>query len=131
VRLFIDENLSPRLVAIGHEHGYDATCARDRDLLGAPDRSVLAFCVQEDRVCVTNNADDFEQLVGDVELHPGLIVLPNVAREVQLQLLDRALEFIEEAAKTAGHGPRDVMLNHVVHVDESGACALYELPAAQ
>ncbi|MBA2460629.1 MAG: DUF5615 family PIN-like protein [Actinobacteria bacterium] len=58
MRLFVDENLSPRLVTIGHERGYDSTCARDRDLLGAPDPDIFEFCVGDDRVCVTNNADD-------------------------------------------------------------------------
>ena len=79
MRLFFDENLSPRLISVAHSRGLDATSARDRDLLGAPDRAILALCVEEDRVCVTNNATDFRGLVGAVDLHPGLIVLPNVA----------------------------------------------------
>jgi hypothetical protein len=29
---------------------------------------------------VTENAEDFRKLAGSVELHPGLIVLPSVAR---------------------------------------------------
>ena len=62
---------------------------------------ILDFCVGEDRVCVTNNAGDFRELVGSVDLHPGLIVLPNVARESQLQLLEQALEVIEQRAEDA------------------------------
>jgi predicted nuclease of predicted toxin-antitoxin system len=130
VRLFVDENLSPLLVSVGNDRGYDATCARDRNLLGTRDRIVLDFCIHEDRVCVTNNADDFRELVGDVELHPGLIVLPNVARESQFQLFDQALQLIEQDAEAAGQAPRDLMVNHVLEVDETGAFELYELPAA-
>lgn len=71
MRLFVDENLSPALVSVAHDRGYDATCARDRNLLGEPDPVILDFCVADDRVCATNNADDFRELIGDVELHPG------------------------------------------------------------
>ena len=81
VRVFVDECLSPRLVSVGYARGYHATCARDRGLLGVPDPEILALCLDEDRVCVTNNADDFRGLVGLIELHPGLIVIPNVSRE--------------------------------------------------
>lgn len=130
MRLFVDENLSPRLVSVGHDRGYDATCARDRNLLGEPDPKILDFCVDEDRVCVTNNADDFRALVGDVELHPSLIVLPNVARGRQFQLLDAALAFIEQEAAAAGREPRDLMVNHVVEIEEDGAPERYELPVA-
>ena len=129
VRLFVDENLSPQLVSVGYKRGYDATCARDRGLLGAADSKILAFCVAEDRVCATNNADDFRELVGDVELHPGLIVLPNVARATQVHLLDAALQFIEEQVAATGEAACDLMVNHIIEVDEAGACELYELPA--
>jgi predicted nuclease of predicted toxin-antitoxin system len=131
VRLFVDENLSPRLVSVGHDRGYDATCARDRNLLGALDPEILDFCVSEDRVCVTNNAGDFRELVGNVDLHPGLIVLPSTARESQRQLLDRALEFIEQRAEAARQVPRDLIVNHVLEVDEAGVCKVYELPAGR
>jgi hypothetical protein len=47
---------------------------------------------------VTNNADDFRELVGDVEIHPGLIVIPSLDRPGQLRLFDAALSFIEEQA---------------------------------
>jgi len=67
VKVFIDENLSPGLVDIGHDHGFETTCARDRQLLGAPDYRILAFCIDDDRVNMTNDADDFRGLVGDVE----------------------------------------------------------------
>jgi len=89
VKLFLDENLSPRLVAIGHARGYDTTCARDRALLGSVDRDVLELCVNEDRVIVTNDADDFRGLVGELDVHPGLIVLPLVDRATQADLLER------------------------------------------
>lgn len=128
MRLFVDENLSPRLVSVGHDRDYDATCARDRDLLGVADPKILDFCVGEDRVCVTNNAGDFRELLGNVELHPALIVLPNVARESQLRLLNLALETIEQRAEDAGQVARDLMVNHVLELEATGACEFHELP---
>ena len=50
VRVFIDENLTPRLVQVGHEHGYDSVAARDRGMLGKPDFDIVEFCSREDRV---------------------------------------------------------------------------------
>ena len=128
MRLFVDENLSPDLVTIGNNLGYDGTCARDRDLLGAPDHRILEFCVADDRVCVTNNADDFTGLVGAVELHPGLIVLPLGVRETQKRSLELAVGFIETQSATAGHAARDFMVNRVVEVDNNGTCVALDLP---
>jgi predicted nuclease of predicted toxin-antitoxin system len=128
VKLFVDKNLSPQLVSVGHDSGYESTSARDRKLLGAADSDIVAFCIEEDRVCVTNNADDFRELVRDVDLDPGLIVMPNVARETQVQLLHAVLAFIEARGAAEAQQPRDVMLNRVVEVDEAGVYELYELP---
>ena len=128
MRLFVDENLSPRLVDVGHDRGYDTTCARDRGLLGYSDPKILRVCINEDRVCITNNADDFRDLVETEELHPGLIVMPNVPREKQFELLDVTIDFIEHEAEAAGQAPRDLMANRVVEVDDAGVIVVYDLP---
>jgi hypothetical protein len=74
-------------------------------------------------VIVTENARDFRRLVGNAELHPGLIILPAIDREGTWALLLAALAFIEDRGK-----PMDVMVNHVLEVDESGAMTLIPLP---
>jgi predicted nuclease of predicted toxin-antitoxin system len=76
MRFFIDEDLSPALVAECHRAGYDATCGRDRAMLGASDRAVAELCMDEDRILVTNNASDFLALAHEAGLHPGLVVMP-------------------------------------------------------
>jgi len=76
MKLWIDEDLSPSLVDIAHRHGLDATCNRDRALLGRSDAEVLRHCVEEDRTLVTNNLGDFRRLCERHTVHPGLIVLP-------------------------------------------------------
>jgi predicted nuclease of predicted toxin-antitoxin system len=126
LKIFIDENLSPGLVDVGHDRGYVTTCARN--LLGAPDYRILDFSIEEDRITVTNNADDFRELVGDVEIHPGLIVIPSLDRPNHLRLFDAALSFIEEQAAASDQTPRDLMVNRVVEIDDVGVCQLYDLP---
>ena len=49
-------------------------------MLSATDREVAQLCMDEDRVLVTNNADDFLKLAEDEGLHPGLVVMPLAAR---------------------------------------------------
>jgi predicted nuclease of predicted toxin-antitoxin system len=52
MRFFIDEDLSPALVLPCREAGYEATCSRDRGMLGMSDREVAALCLEEERVLV-------------------------------------------------------------------------------
>ena len=122
MRLFIDECLSPILARRLNRSGmHDAIHPLDLGRCGERDHKVLERCIAEDRVIVTGNARDFRKLVGAVELHPGLIILPAIDREGTWRLLQRVIEFIA----TRGD-PMKVMLNHVVEIDASGAIA--ELP---
>lgn len=130
MKLWIDEDLSPSLVDVAHRHGLDATCNRDRALLGRSDAEVLRHCIDEDRTLVTNNLGDFRQLCERQAAHPGLIVLPTPSREEQQQLLGIALVYIEEQTtlRTAAD-QGEFMINRVVEVSETGNCADYPLPA--
>jgi predicted nuclease of predicted toxin-antitoxin system len=42
MKLWFDDDLSPTLVALANSLGFQATCNRDRRLLNATDREVLA-----------------------------------------------------------------------------------------
>lgn len=124
LRLFIDECLSPQLARHLNMTGeHDATHPRDMGRLGEPDHVVLARCLSEDRVIVTENAVDFRKLVAREELHPGLILLPSVARDTSLRLLMNAITHLA----TLGD-PSDVMVNHVLEVSEAGAFLRSPLP---
>jgi hypothetical protein len=130
VKLWIDECLSPALVGEAQRHGFEATCNRDRGLLGAADPDLLERVVAEGFVLVTNNEADFVRLCESSDVHGGLVVLPQSRRDDQLRRLDSALAHIEERARSAGEAPADWMLNRVVEVDaRSDACADYPLPA--
>jgi predicted nuclease of predicted toxin-antitoxin system len=76
MKLWIDEDLTPRLVDPAHAHRYEATSSRDRGLLGATDKTLYEVVVDGDYVFVTNNEADFRRRCRAYNLHPGLIVLP-------------------------------------------------------
>ncbi|MFI4985028.1 MAG: DUF5615 family PIN-like protein [Solirubrobacterales bacterium] len=129
MKLWIDEDLSPALVEVAHRRGLDATCNRDRGLLGGSDVEVLRRCIDEDRTLVTNNFGDFRRLCEARPVHPGLLVLPTVTRDAQKQLLYIALDHIER--QTTRHGvteSAEFMINRVVEVDEEGVCTDFQLP---
>ncbi|MCP1469683.1 putative nuclease of putative toxin-antitoxin system [Sphingobium sp. OAS761] len=124
MKLFIDECLSPSLARLLNESGeHDALHPRDYGRLGERDDEVLARCLAEDRIIVTENAIDFRKLVAREEIHPGLIILPNVTRDASFTLLLAAVAHLD----TLGVGS-DVMVNHVLEIDVAGTLQLYSLP---
>lgn len=132
MKLWIDECLTPTLVERANRRGYWATCNRDRDLLGASDASLHGIVVEEEAVFVTNNESDFIALCSNVDLHTGLLILPQAdRREAQWPLMDAALDYIEEMAKVAGESTADWMLNRQVEVDLNGAVKHGDLPSAE
>lgn len=72
---------------------------------------------------VTENAVDFRKLVAREEIHPGLILLPSVGRDLSLRLLTDAIAYLSSLGE-----PSDMMVNHVLEVSEAGAFTLSPLP---
>jgi predicted nuclease of predicted toxin-antitoxin system len=56
VKFVFDECVSPALVGIAHEFGYEATSVRDRGGLRMSDRELGLLAETEDRIIVTNTA---------------------------------------------------------------------------
>jgi predicted nuclease of predicted toxin-antitoxin system len=132
VKLWIDECLSPTLVARANRRDYWATCNRDRDLLGLPDGNLHELVIEEEAVFVTNDEADFVALYQRVDLHTGLLILPQVStREELWPLLDAALDHIEREAKTAGETPSEWMLNKRVEIDQDASITHVDLPGAE
>ena len=131
MKFFFDEDVTPALPPVCHDRGYDATCARDRDLLDVDDEDIVEFCFERDFVVVTGNARDFRWLCGSVELHPGLIVMPSLLREEQLDVFPRVIDYIEEQAASASVSPSDFMVNRVIEMAEDGSCTHYDLPQSE
>ena len=127
MRLFLDECLSPRIGrALNFEGLHVAIHPRDFGGLGAPDREVLARCVGQDLVLVTENARDFRALIATQDVHPGLIVLPCVGRARSEALLRAAIGFLSERGD-----PMDAMVNCVLEVSPEAEMTLYPLPAGE
>lgn len=126
MRFFVDECISPslsrHLIATGL---HDAIHPRDRGRLGEPDHVVFARAIEEDRIIVTENAEDFRRLAAAVELHPGLIILPSVARLEAQRLMDRAVAYLLE--KDSAH-PENVLVNSVLIVSAAGDLRIEPLP---
>jgi len=72
---------------------------------------------------VTENAEDFRNLVATQEVHPGLIILPCLGREMIWQLLIEAIEQLGRRGRI-----NDVMVNHVLEIDGDGSVRLFPLP---
>lgn len=125
MRLFIDECLSPRIArALNASGEHLAEHPLDFGGRGEPDHRVLQRCIARELVIVTQNARDFRALVRTEDLHPGLIILPCVGREQSFRLLRAAFAYLEARGKAM-----DVMLNHVLEIDEDGTIRFYPLPA--
>jgi hypothetical protein len=59
---------------------------------GFKDHQLREVVLREEFVFVTNNARDFRKLMGELELHAGLIVIiPSVTPSIQRESFQRAL----------------------------------------
>lgn len=130
MKLWIDECLSPTLVERANQRGYWATCNRDRDLLGIRDDVLHKIVVDEEAVFVTNDEADFVALYQRLDLHTGLLILPQTdRREALWPLLDAALDYIERLAKSANETGAEWMLNKRVDINPGGKVAHRDLQA--
>jgi predicted nuclease of predicted toxin-antitoxin system len=129
VKLWFDEDLSPTLVQVANELGFEATCNRDRTMLGRSDHALRRVVQAEGYVFVTDNASDFRPMYARDDVHPGLIVMPaTVGRIRQQQLAKTVIEWISNAAPAERHRPDEFMLGMLVAIDEGGGCSAEALP---
>jgi predicted nuclease of predicted toxin-antitoxin system len=101
MRFLIDENLSPTLVDLARERGYEAMAVRDLGLLNAKDWTLLEKVQDEDWTLVTNNFDEFRRRYArKVTLHAGVVFLVDVdaGRHVQRLAFAAALDEIDANA---------------------------------
>jgi predicted nuclease of predicted toxin-antitoxin system len=129
VKLWFDEDLSPTLVAIANDRGFEATCNRDRGLLGATDAQLRLIAQAEGFVLVTDNASDFRPMFARADIHPGLAVMPaEHGRAGQQRLAGLLIAFIVSCACDTGETPADFMLNRLVEINDDGHASTRELP---
>ena len=79
--------------------------------------------IEKNYILVTNNAEEFKLRYAKLEIHPGLVIIVpgGLVKEKQVELFDRALDFIETLDDT---------INKVIEVYESGAVSVKDLPAS-
>lgn len=118
----IDENLSPRLVQTANTAGHVAFHVNHRGWSSMKDPAVFRHLLDEDLTLVTNNWDDFRPMLGRAEVHPGVVILPNVRRDRQIELFTLALEVI------AGSDPPLDMVNTALDVAADGTVTRYSWP---
>jgi predicted nuclease of predicted toxin-antitoxin system len=124
-KLLLDENLSPAIALTLTGEGFDVIHVRDRGLLRATDVDIFARALQEDRILVTSDVDDFAKLARAAIVHAGLVFFEDggLLRAEQLRLAREALALI--AAEYAAD--RD-MVNRVLRLWSDSTHAFEPLP---
>lgn len=75
VMFLIDECLSPALTLVANHFGYVGHHVRDRGWQGLKDHELCPQLLANDLTLVTNDRDDWRELLGNEPVHPGLVVL--------------------------------------------------------
>jgi predicted nuclease of predicted toxin-antitoxin system len=95
VKLYLDEDISPRVSALLRNNGVDAVSAQERNMKGASDEEQLIAATSEARVMVTRNRNDFITLTvrfyEDLRPHYGLIIVPHSIPGAHFNLLANLL----------------------------------------
>ena len=95
MKLYLDEDLSPGVVALLRERGLDATGAHEVGRAGFDDLEQLRHATREGRCLVTRNVADFlelvRQLINRQESHAGIILIPASFRGDEFAILAEAI----------------------------------------
>lgn len=107
IRLYLDENLSPRIAEQLRRRGVDIVTVHDLDVAGDTDENHLDRAIRMGRVLVTSDTD-FLVLVASGTAHPGIVF--GVQERHRIGDWVRALDLL-----CAVYTPED-MTNHVEYI---------------
>ena len=95
MKLYLDENLSPRIAEILRASGLETVSAHEVGNLGLDDQAQLRHAARQGRALVTLDVGDFVGLATEAlrqnELHGGIILVPSVWRRADARVLAAAL----------------------------------------
>ena len=95
MKLYLDEDLSPRVAALLHQRGLDAVSAHEAGQGGRLDLDQLRGATREGRCLVTRNVADFAEIVLDLvnrqESHSGIMLVPASFRGDEFAILAEAI----------------------------------------
>jgi len=96
VKLYLDEDISPKVAVVLRKKGLEAVSAHEIGMLEASDEQQLSFAADEERAMVTRNRDDFITLTvrffEDLKPHHGLIIVPHTIPGSEFSKLAALLE---------------------------------------
>lgn len=90
MRLLLDNNLSPQMVAILALGGHEVEHVRDHNLGAAPDDHVLAHAARHEQVLVSADTDFGQLLAQSGADHPSVVMIRTATQrrpDAQAQLL--------------------------------------------
>ncbi|MET0849852.1 MAG: DUF5615 family PIN-like protein [Candidatus Rokuibacteriota bacterium] len=95
MKVYLDEDLSPRIAEALRRRGVDATSALEAGNTHLDDRAQLAYATREGRAIVTANVRDFLRLarhaVATNTVHGGIVLVPSSFRRDEFQAIARAI----------------------------------------
>jgi predicted nuclease of predicted toxin-antitoxin system len=95
VKLYLDEDLSPRVAVLLRQRGLDAVSAHEVGHGGRLDLDQLRGATREGRCLVTRNVADFAEIVRDLvnrqEAHAGIMLVPASFRGNEFAILAEAI----------------------------------------
>ena len=126
MRLLLDENISPALVQLFADIDVYSQSVPHVGLAGRPDHVVWQYALDHDFTVVTTNARDFIELL-DTPVHPGLIVLREIARRwtERAGTVEWLRPVVEHVKKS---GDEDFMVNKLIEVTGIRQFKVREIP---
>jgi len=95
MKFLLDENMDRRLVSFLESLGHDVTVVSVDYPYGLPDHEVLALACLEQRILVTNDVEDFGELVFQRYLpHAGIILFRFKTEQSDIQLRKERLLYV-------------------------------------
>lgn len=99
LKLFIDEDTQDKLlVKFLRNAGHDVITVNEAQLSGQPDEVVLNYAHENQRILLTLNCSDFENLHLSTPTHSGIFAIyrdPNLSKDMSFKTIVKAIANLE------------------------------------